>query len=70
MPRSTRANTAVTGATRRAITRDAGNSGNPDWLDLSMKRQSTYLLNEKPGSKRGRVLSAHKTMMWRDEGKK
>lgn len=67
--KSTRANTAQTGMTKRLASRDAVNqNNNSDWIDLSLKRQSDYLLPEK--SRKGRVYSAHKTMMWRDESRK
>jgi hypothetical protein len=49
--------------TRRLASRDAVNQNNSDWVDLSIKRQSDYLLPDK--SKKGRVFSAHKTMVWR-----
>ena len=49
--------------TRRLASRDAVNQNNSDWVDLSIKRQSDYLLPDK--NKKGRVFSAHKTMVWR-----
>lgn len=63
--KSTRANTANTGATRKLISRDA--TGH-DALDLSFKRQSDYLLPEK--SQKNRIMSAHRTMIWREESRK
>lgn len=68
-PKSTRANTANTGITRRLVSKDGINQNtNSDWIDLSIKRKSDYLLPDK--SKKNRVFSAHRTMMWRDDGRK
>lgn len=66
--RSTRANTANTGITRRVVTRDPTNQANTDWVDLSVRRQSDYLIPNK--SRKDRILSAHKTMVWRDDSRK
>lgn len=68
--RSTRANTANTGVTRRAISRDPNNLGGQtaDWIDLSIRRTSDYMVPDK--TKRSRVMSSHKTMMWREDLKK
>ncbi len=66
--KSTRANTANTGMTRRLASRDAANQNNSDWVDLSLKRQSEYLIPDK--SRKGRVFSAHRTMAWRDDSRK
>ncbi len=67
--KSTRANTANTGMTRRLVSRDTVHQlNNSDWVDLSIKRPSEHLLPDK--SKKGRVFSAHKTMVWREENRR
>ena len=59
--RSTRANTANTGVTRRAVSRDPNNLGGQtaDWIDLSIRRTSDYVIPDK--MKRSRDLGLFKS---------
>ena len=71
--RSTRADTAKTGATRRASSRglisQGGQRSGSELVEFGARRASDYLITERNRSNKARVSSAHKTMLWRDDRK-